>query len=68
MTSPHLTIGEIAEMFNLPSWKIRRAVDSLNADLPRAGNYRLVPRTMLGQLTVELQRRGWLPQAEAAAQ
>ena len=59
----HLTIGEVAEFYGIPSWKIRRVVDSLDGDIPRVGLYRLVPRTMLGTLAVELQRQGWLPRS-----
>lgn len=61
MAANHLTIGEVASLFDLPAWKIRKAVDSLNAEIPRAGQYRLVPRPLLGALANELQRRGWLP-------
>lgn len=61
------TIGQLAAMFGLPAWKVRRAVDSLDADIQRAGQYRLVPRSALGKLTVEFQRRGWLPEAEAVS-
>jgi len=56
----HLTTGEIAEMYGLPDWKIRRAVDALGLDIPRAGRYRLVPRGVLGRLALELARRGWM--------
>jgi hypothetical protein len=64
--SNHLTVGEIAVLYGLPQGKIRRAVDSLDVEIPRAGLYRLVPRTALGKLALELQRRGWLT-SEAAA-
>ena len=58
--STHLTIGEIAAFFGVEDWQARRAVDSLGAEIPRAGLYRLVPRILLGQVAAELQRRGWL--------
>jgi hypothetical protein len=67
MVQAHLTVGEVATLYNLPTWKIRRAVDALGDDIPRAGQYRLVPRTLLGKLALELERRGWLRQSEAAA-
>ena len=66
MVANHLTVGEVATLYGLPSWKIQRAVDSLSPEVPRAGQYRLVPRAMLGQLAVELQHRRWLPEMEAA--
>ena len=59
--SSHLTIGELAGLYDQPPWRIRRCVDSLGVDIPRAGQYRLVPRNLLGRVAVELNRRGWLP-------
>jgi hypothetical protein len=55
----HLTVGEIAELFGLPTWKVRRAVDALDVEIPRAGNYRLVPRNLLGRIAAEIERVGW---------
>ncbi len=48
--SSHLTIGEIAKIFDEPDWKIRRIVDSLPDEIQRVGRYRLVPRSLLAQL------------------
>jgi hypothetical protein len=42
-----LTIGQVAQEVNSPIWKVRRIVDDLCRDLPRAGLYRLVPLDML---------------------
>ena len=67
MCKSHSTVGEIATAYGLPAWKIRRATDALDADIPRAGQYRLIPREQLGALAAELQRRGWLPTAEATS-
>ena len=66
MSSP-LTVGEIATIYSVPAWKIRRVVDGLDADIPRAGLYRLVPRELLGTIAVELQRQGWLASSQEAA-
>jgi hypothetical protein len=60
----HLTTGQLATFFNLPIWKVRRAVDSLPGELPRAGMYRMVPRSRLGELAVVMQERGWLGDTE----
>jgi hypothetical protein len=57
----HLTIGQIAEIYGVPAWKIRRVVDSIGADIPRIGLYRCVPRDLLGTIVAELQRQGWFP-------
>ena len=59
MAAEHLTIGELSEIFGVPTWKVRRAVDSLHADIPRAGRYRLVPRHLLGKVAVALEAAGW---------
>jgi len=64
--STHLTVGQLAEMFGLPTWKVRRAVDSLGGDIPRAGMYRMVPRARLGELAVALHARGWLSEPQAS--
>jgi hypothetical protein len=36
------TIGELARRTGLPEWRVRRAVDRLRPDAPRAGQYRLI--------------------------
>lgn len=58
--SSHMTVGEVARLYSVDLWRIRRIVDDLNADLPRAGQYRLIPRSMLGTIAVQLEQRGWL--------
>jgi hypothetical protein len=66
MTSQsHLTIGQIADIYGVPGWKIRRVVDSLGVDIPRVGLYRLVPRELLGMIAAELQAQDWLPSAKS---
>lgn len=51
----HLTIGQLAEMTGQPEWKIRRAVDSLDEEIPRAGLYRLIPEELVPQLMERLE-------------
>lgn len=67
-TPDHVTTGEVAQFYGSPltDWRVRRAVDALLTDVPRAGRYRLIPRGLLGPLASELQRRGWLPSTEEA--
>ena len=55
--STHLTIGDIAEFYGEPGWKIRRIVDALPDDIPRAGRYRLIPRELLPKIGVVLDIR-----------
>jgi hypothetical protein len=58
-----LTTSEIAKAFAVPVWQVRRAVDALGADVPRAGLYRFVPRELLERVRLELVRRGYLAEA-----
>jgi hypothetical protein len=67
MSTTHLTVGQVAEIYGVPDWKIRRVVDSLDCEIPRAGLYRLIPRNLLGVVAVELQRQGWLSKEREAA-
>jgi hypothetical protein len=62
----HLTTGEVAASLGVPVWQVRRAADSLGLDIPRAGQYRLIPREFLEGIRLELQRKGFLPETEGA--
>lgn len=57
----HLTVGEVAKLYSVQTWHVRRVVDRLGADIPRAGGYRLIPRTLLGDIYIALRERGLLP-------
>lgn len=59
------TVGQVARLYSTDDWRIRRIVDDLDADLPRAGQYRLIPRAMLGTIAVQLKKRGWLKEVAA---
>lgn len=59
-----LTVGDLAEIFGVDQWRVRRAVDSVECGVVRAGLYRLIPRSQLAPVVVELQRRGWLENPE----
>ncbi len=51
----HLTIGQVAKIFGVGEWRIRRIVDSLCPEVQRIGLYRLVPRSMLPEIGTKLQ-------------
>jgi hypothetical protein len=57
MTQTHLTICQLARQVNAPVWKVRRIVDALRRDLPRAGLYRLVPLDMLPAIREQLNKQ-----------
>ena len=67
MSQNHLTVGEVARLYGVDDWRIRRIVDDLDAEIPRAGLYRLIPRALLAAIAIELRDRGWLPRTEEAA-
>jgi hypothetical protein len=53
--SSNLTVGQVAEIYAVPEWKIRRIVDSMGTEIQRAGLYRLIPRSMLPAIGMKLQ-------------
>ena len=54
----HFTIGELEIIYSEPAWKVRRVVDALDVEIPRAGLYRLVPRELIGVIGAKLERHG----------
>jgi len=58
MPDASLTIPQVAARLGVPDWKVRRIVDSLEVEIGRAGLYRLVPPSLLGRISNELQRQG----------
>lgn len=57
-----LTTTDVGRILGgIASWRVRRAIDSLDVAIPRVGRYRLVSRDLLGIIAVELHRRKWLP-------
>jgi len=51
----HFTVGELAKLLDEPEWRVRRIVDQIDADIPRAGQYRLVPGEFVGRIQAALQ-------------
>jgi hypothetical protein len=56
MSQPFFTIGELAEHYHEPEWKIRRVVDAIDPHVARAGQYRLVPHDLLAAIGDKLQQ------------
>jgi hypothetical protein len=50
-----LTTCEVADELGIPVWLVRRLVDALGEEIPRAGQYRLVPRRLLGRIRAAAQ-------------
>ena len=59
-SAQYLTVGRVAELFCVEAWVIRRIVDQLDAVIPRAGQYRLIPRELLRSIEVRLRERGYI--------
>ena len=59
MTNAHqLTVGDVAELLRVAPWQVRRAVDSIGVVLPRAGQYRLIPRGLVPAIEADLRAKG----------
>jgi hypothetical protein len=56
----YLTTTEIAKRYGAPAWLVRRIVDGLGADVPRAGLYRIVPVELLPRVEAALREAGYL--------
>lgn len=78
MQAVRLTIREVAESIKrqyggsqIPDWKVRRVVDSLDAsgtlNVQRVASYRTVSGDDVGIIAAELQRLGRLPKKEHAS-
>lgn len=59
-SAQYLTVGSVAELFGVETWVIRRIVDQLDDEVPRAGQYRLIPRELLRSIEVRLGERGYI--------
>lgn len=57
MSAELLTTGEVAPKLKVPVWLVRAVCDSINADLPRAGLYRLVPAGLIPKIKAEIDAR-----------
>ncbi len=57
MDSPHVTTGKLAVEIGQPIWRVRRAVDALGVQLPRAGQYRVIPRSLIPRIVEAIRQR-----------
>ncbi len=64
-TNEYATVGELARLFTVKNYQIREVVDEFAEPVPRAGLYRMVPRTRVPEVAAGLQARGWLEQRKA---
>jgi hypothetical protein len=66
LAKTHLTTREVAQHHGVADWQARRAVDALDAPIPRAGLYRLVPAELLDRVRDQLVKMGYLTVQEDA--
>jgi hypothetical protein len=52
-----LTVGELARLTGHPLWRIREVVDGLGVTILRAGQYRLVPRSLVPDIRRKLSEK-----------
>jgi hypothetical protein len=64
--STYITTGKLAEELRVPVWLVRRAVDALGDEIPRAGLYRLIPRELVPRIAAIVRRVPLPTQQEAA--
>jgi hypothetical protein len=66
--STYLTTSDIAERYpGVAPWQVRRTLDGMGLQIPRAGLYRLVPEDLLPQVEAALRSRGYMPEAAEVA-
>lgn len=59
------TLGDIAERFKIPTWRVRRLFErGLLAEPPRAGSYRIVHESDLPRIERALRAAGYLTAPE----
>lgn len=59
-TAQQLSVGDVANLYGVETWKVRRTVDGLGIDVPRIGQYRLIPAALVPAIAADLRKRGWL--------
>lgn len=63
----HYTTVELANLWSVGVWNIRRALDRMGVTVPRMGVYRIIPAELVPALRAALEERGILPREEVPA-
>ncbi|MGD9857315.1 MAG: hypothetical protein AB7U20_20425 [Planctomycetaceae bacterium] len=64
----NLTVGDVARLYGVEHWQVRRVVDRLGTEIPRVGRYRLIPKALLPAIATSLREHGWPPTIAPLAQ
>lgn len=65
---PVRTLGEVAQLLGVPSWKVARLFERWFLPEPqRVGQFRVIAEADLPQVEAALRRAGYLPAAQADA-
>jgi len=62
---PYLSLGELAELLSVQSWRIARLFElGILPEPDRVSGRRLIPKTMVPEVVDALRARGWLRNSE----
>ncbi len=62
---PYLSLGELADLLSVQSWRIARLFElEILPEPSRVSGRRLIPKTIVPQVVDALRERGWLPETE----
>jgi len=62
---PYLSLGELAELLSVQSWRIARLFElGILPEPDRVSGRRLIPKTMVPEVVDALSARGWFPSSE----
>ena len=65
---PYLSLGELADLLSVQSWRIARLFElGILPEPQRKSGRRLIPKTMVPRIVASLEERGWLPSEEEAS-
>ena len=63
---PYLSLGELADLLSVQSWRIARLFElGILPEPKRLSGRRLIPKAMVPQVIDALKSRGWLPEFPA---
>lgn len=66
---PYLSLGELAELLSVQSWRIARLFElGILAEPPRIAGRRMIPKDLVPAVVDALRERGWLGSTTVAVQ
>ncbi len=69
VSRPYLSLGELAELLSVQSWRIARLFElGILAEPPRIAGRRMIPKDLVPAVIDALRERGWLSNTNVANQ